>query len=161
MERSFCVSMIGDSFLLRQRAVLHEAEQIAERLLFYKDRADFLIGGDGDFDHIAVSSVFYACARHPNARGRLMLFLPKDDGSIYERADLRGFFTRVIRVSPAAGDTFAANFRAMVDRADFCVFCVAEPRGDAYAAMVYARAKQKPLCNLFAMLPERKEPLTL
>lgn len=39
MGRSFCVSMIGDSFLLRQRAVLHEAEQIAERLLFYKDRA--------------------------------------------------------------------------------------------------------------------------
>ena len=33
MGRSFCVSMIGDSFLLRQRAVLHEAEQIAERLL--------------------------------------------------------------------------------------------------------------------------------
>lgn len=47
MGRSFCVSMIGDSFLLRQRAVLHEAKQIAERLLFYKDRADFLIGGDG------------------------------------------------------------------------------------------------------------------
>lgn len=36
MGRSFCVSMIGDSFLLRQRAVLHEAEQIAERLLFTK-----------------------------------------------------------------------------------------------------------------------------
>lgn len=71
MGRSFCVSMIGDSFLLRQRAVLHEAEQIAERLLFYKDRADFLIGGDGDFDHIAVSSVFYACARHPSACGRV------------------------------------------------------------------------------------------
>lgn len=91
MGRSFCVSMIGDSFLLRQRAVLHEAEQIAERLLFYKDRADFLIGGDGDFDHIAVSSVFYACARHSDARGRLMLFLPEGGGSIYERADLRGF----------------------------------------------------------------------
>ena len=41
MGWSFCVSMIGDSFLLRQRAVLHGAEQIAERLLFYKDRADF------------------------------------------------------------------------------------------------------------------------
>lgn len=91
MGRSFCVSMIGDSFLLRQRAVLHEAEQIAERLLFYKDCADFLIGGDGDFDHIAVSSVFYACARHSDARGRLMLFLPEGGGSIYERADLRGF----------------------------------------------------------------------
>ena len=83
MGRSFCVSMIGDSFLLRQSAVLHEAEQIAERLLFYKDRADF------------------------------------------------------------------------------CVFCVTEPRGDAYAAMVYAREKQKPLCNLFGMLPEQKEPLAL
>lgn len=130
MGRSFCVSMIGDSFLLRQRAVLHEAEQIAERLLFYKDRADFLIGGDGDFDHIAVSSVFYACARHPDARGRLMLFLPEGGRSIYERAD-------------------------------FCVFCVTESRGDAYAAMVYAREKEKPLCNLFGMLPEQKKPLTL
>lgn len=161
MRWSFCVSMIGDSFLLRQRAVLHEAEQIAERLLFYKDRADFLIGGDGDFDHIAVSSVFYACARHPDARGRLMLFLPEGGGSIYERADLRGFFTRIVHVQSITGDRFAANFRAMVDRADFCVFCVTEPRGDAYAAMVYAREKEKPLCNLFGMLPEQKKPLTL
>lgn len=110
MGRSFCVSMIGDSFLLRQRAVLHEAEQIAERLLFYKDRADFLIGGDGDFDHIAVSSVFYACARHPDARGRLMLFLPEGGRSIYERADLRGFFTRIVHVQPITGDRFAAIF---------------------------------------------------
>lgn len=92
MGRPFCVSMIGDSFLLRQRAVLHEAEQIAERLLFYKDRADFLIGGDGDFDHIAVSSVFYACARHSDARGRLMLFLPEGGGAFTSVPICAGFY---------------------------------------------------------------------
>lgn len=148
MERPFRVSLIGDAAAAQKRAVFHATAKLAGRCLFYKERVDFLLGGDAAFLRVAAAAVRCANEARPSTTARLLLFLP-DEGEPHGGCpDFGCAFDGIERIPAAPGAAFPSHLRALVDRADFCAFYIAVPMRDTCAAMAYAAAAQKPLCNL-------------
>ena len=143
MERPFRVSLIGDDAAPQRWAVFCAVAKAAGRSLFYKERVDFLLGGDAAFIRVAAAAVRCANEARPSTTARLLLFLPAkvepDDDCPFDGIE---------RIPPAPGGARPEHLREAVDRADACLFCVAAQAGDAHAALCYAAAAQKPLCNL-------------
>ncbi len=56
MERPFRVSLIGDDAAPQRWAVFCAVAKAAGRSLFYKERVDFLLGGDAAFIRVAAAA---------------------------------------------------------------------------------------------------------
>ena len=152
MERAFRVSLIGDDAAPQGWAVYCAVARAAGRCLFYKERVDFLLGGDAAFIRAAAAAVRCANKERPGTTARLFLLLPAageaddcpDDACFDDDCPLDG----IERIPPAPGGALPEHLRTAVDRADACLFYMAVPMRDTRAAMTYAAAAQKPLCNL-------------
>lgn len=155
MERPFRMSLIGGAAAPQARVVFHTAAKLAGRCLFYKERVDFLLGGDADFIRVAAAAVRYASGEHPGAMARLLLLLPAEGDPHGGCPDFGCAFDDVERIPSAPGAALPSHLRALVDRADFCAFYMAAPTREICAAMAYARAAQKPFCNPADDFPPR------
>lgn len=147
MERAFRVSLIGDDAAPQGWAVYCAVARAAGRCLFYKECVDFLLGGDAAFIRAAAAAVRCANKERPGTTARLFLLLPAA-GEADDCPDFGCAFDGIERIPAAPGAAFPSHLRALVDRADFCAFYMAVPMRDTRAAMTYAAAAQKPLCNL-------------
>ena len=148
MERAFRVSLIGDDAAPQGWAVYCAVARAAGRCLFYKERVDFLLGGDAAFIRAAAAAVRCANKERPGTTARLFLLLPAEGGADAACPDDDCPLDGIERIPPAPGGALPEHLRTAVDRADFCAFSMAVPMRDTRAAMTYAAAAQKPLCNL-------------
>lgn len=146
MERPFRVSLIGDDAAPQGWAVFCAVAKATGRCLFYKERVEFLLGGDAAFIRAAAAAVRCANKARPNTTARLLLLSAEGDAGDCPDDDCP--LDGIERIPPAAGGALPAHLREAVDRADACLFCVAAQAGGAHAALRYATAAQKPCRNL-------------
>ena len=148
MERAFRVSLIGDAAAPQALSVFGAVAKAAGRCLFYKERVDFLLGGDAAFIRAAAAAVRCANKERPGTTARLLLFLPAEADADAACPDDDCPLDGIERIPPAPDGALPAHLREAVDRADACLFCVAAQAGDARAALCYAAASQKQCRNL-------------
>lgn len=146
MERPFCVSLIGDAAAPQALSVFGAVAKAAGRCLFYKERVDFLLGGDAAFVRVAAAAVRCANKERPGTTARLLFLSTEGDAGDFPDDDCP--LDGIERIPPAPRGVLPAHLREAVDRADACLFCAASQAGDARAALCYAAAAQKPCRNL-------------
>lgn len=139
---------IDDFSLVEQRI-----EALINRLLNEHEYVEFLVGRDGEFDHL-VTSAIRRCRKHldtANCSVTWVMPYPKADyvknsksyDNYYDSVD-------VCEQSAKAHPKSAIQIRnkAMVDRSNLCVFCVTHRSGGAYHTLRYAERTGANIINL-------------
>lgn len=161
MIERFTVSFFGHRCVENMAEIESRINGLINSLLREKKYVEFLVGRDGEFDHI-VSSAIRQCKR-----------LVRDDNSAHvwvlpyltaelreNEASLRDYYDE-IEISDAASGAHFKNAhqirnREMVDRSDLVVFCIQHESGGAWQTMKYARKLDVPYINISASLEDEK-----
>lgn len=121
-------------------------------LLREKEQLDFSVGFGGDFNDIASAAVRRARRAVRDDTATLTLVLPYENAATRKDSKLLLQYYDAIEVDVPADTYFKAAYgvrnRRVIDRSDLCVFFVEHKSGGAYAALCYARKKEKEIVNL-------------
>lgn len=158
---AYTVSFFGHRVIEDSLQIERKLKTLLCKLFDERGYIEFLVGRDGEFDHI-VSSVIRQCKR-----------LVRDDNSAHvwilpyltaelreNEASLQDYYDE-IEISDAASGVHFKNShqirnREMVDRSDLVVFCIQHESGGAWQTMKYARKLGVPYINIAASLEEDK-----
>lgn len=142
---TYTVSLFGHRYLDNSFAVERELEKIICELLHRPEYINFLVGRNGDFDILA-TSVIKRCRRSIGGDNSTMtLVLPYTTAELRnDEKSLLDYYGEIEVCEAAAASHYKKSLqirnRAMVDRSDLVIFCVAKS-GGAYQTLQYA-AKQ-------------------
>ena len=141
-----------DDFQSAEQAV----ESLIEALLIDYEYVEFLVGRDGEFDQIVSSTILRLKKRTDNANCSLtwvMPYLKADYINNQENYDSYYDFVEICEQSVHAHPKAAIQIRnrAMIDRADLCVFYVSKKKGGAYQTFRYAETTGIPIINLITV----------
>ena len=131
---------------LFEAGVDRRVDAALERLIRAEREILFLSGGMGEFDRLCERAVRRLRARHPDARVRLVLVLPRLTRDINEnRALYASAYDGVLVPEELTGVHFkraiSMRNRWMVDRSQALLFYVLRDFGGAWAALQYARRR--------------------
>ena len=136
------------------RLVEQKVETLIIKLLNEHEYVEFLIGRDGEFDHL-VTSAIRRCRKHLDASNCsvtwVMPYLKADYVKNSDSYDNYYDYVEVCEQSANAHPKAAIQIRnrVLVDRSDLCVFYVMHKSGGAYQTLRYAKKSNANIVNLF------------
>ena len=138
-----------DDFSLVEQKI----EALIDKLLNEHEYVEFLIGRDGEFDHL-VTSAIRRCRKHLDTANCsvtwVMPYLKADYVKNSKSYDNYYDSVEVCEQSANAHPKSAIQIRnkEMIDRSDLCVFCVTHRNGGAYQTLRYAERTGADIINL-------------
>ena len=138
-----------DDFSLVEQKI----EALIDKLLNEHEYIEFLIGRDGEFDHL-VTSAIRRCRKHLDTANCsvtwVMPYLKADYVKNSKSYDNYYDSVEVCEQSANAHPKSAIQIRnrEMIDRSDLCVFCVTHRNGGAYQTLRYAERTGADIINL-------------
>lgn len=126
---------------------------LAGELIRQHAYVDFLVGREGDFDHIAASAIRRAKQTVFDGNSSLVWVQPYPRAEyLHDPAAYESYYDRIVlcEASESAYPKAAIQCRnrAMIDRSELCVFYVERTSGGAWQTMQYALRQQKATINL-------------
>ena len=149
----YTVSFFGHREVERAAEIESKLNKLLHDLITQKEYVEFLIGRDGEFDLLAVSSIRRAVKQYGCGNTSLILVLP------YMKAEYRdneqSYLSYYDEVEICAESSEAhyksaiqVRNRCMVARSDLVVCCIQHKSGGAYRTMQYAKKQGKQVRNL-------------
>ena len=138
-----------DDFSLVEQKI----EALIDKLLNEHEYVEFLIGRDGEFDHL-VTSAIRRCRKHLDTANCsvtwVMPYLKADYVKNSKSYDNYYDSVDICEQSANAHPKSAIQIRnrEMIDRSDLCVFCVTHRNGGAYQTLRYAERTGADIINL-------------
>ena len=149
----YTVSFFGHRELLQMWRYESVLEKYIRTLIDSHEYVDFLVGRDGDFDHLASSTIIKCAAALDYGNTRHILVLP------YMRADYRDnedaflkYYDEVRICDASVGSHFKSAIqirnRFMVDQSDLVISCILQNSGGAYKTIRYAEKQNRKIINI-------------
>ena len=149
----YTVSFFGHREVERAAEIESKLNKLLYDLITQKEYVEFLIGRDGEFDLLAVSSIRRAVKRYGYGNTSIILVLP------YMKAEYRdnelsylSYYDEVEICSESSEAHYKSAIqvrnRCMVDRSNLVVCCIQHKSGGAYRTMQYAKKQGKQVRNL-------------
>ena len=153
MLDTFTVSFFGHRYIDNYFTVEKKLEELIRGLLESKNYVEFLVGRDGEFDHIVTSTVKAVKRSVGDSNSALVWVMayPKAEYSNNEESfDDYYDEIEVCEVSSQCHFRSAIQVRNrnMVDRSDLVVCFVERNSGGAYSTFQYAKKQEKQVINL-------------
>lgn len=150
---TFTVSFFGHRQLSQISSIEARLEEVVRQLLLEKEYVEFLVGRNGEFDQLVSSGIRRAKGSLRDDNSALILVLPYPTAEyLHNTASFQAYYDEVELCQSSAAAHFKAAIqirnRAMVDRSDLAVFCVAHASGGAYQTLRYAARQGKRILNL-------------
>ena len=136
-----------------QSSVKERLDELLEKLAVEHKELQFYVGGMGEFDSLAASSVRMLKKRHPSKDIQLVLVEPYMKQSINRDKELlnRLYDTVLIPMELAEvhyKKAITERNRWMIDEADLLIAYVHRDFGGAYSSVKYARKQGKMVINV-------------
>ena len=136
-----------------QSSVKERLDELLEKLAAEYEELQFYVGGMGEFDSLASSSVRVMKKRHPSKDIQLVLVEPYMKQSINRDKELlnRLYDTVLIPMELAEvhyKKAITERNRWMIDEADLLIAYVHRDFGGAYSSVKYARKQGKMVINV-------------
>lgn len=153
MECGFTVSFFGHRIVNDCNTVERALEKVIWNIIEYHNGVIFLVGRDGDFDHLVATTI--RRLKHKTDRQDILLIwvmpYPKadfvrDPDAFYEYYDEIEICDKSASAHPKAA--FTIRNQEMIDRSDLVIFYVGHSSGGAYQAYNYAVNQNKEITNL-------------
>lgn len=154
MERCFTVSFFGHRILHDWDTVEKGLEKIIWNIIECHDGVIFLVGRDGDFDHLVASTV--RRLKHQTDRQDISLiwvmpyakadFVRAPD-AFYEYYDEIEICDKSASAHPKAA--YSIRNRDMIDRSDLVIFYMGYRKGGTYQSYNYAIHNNKRYVNIY------------
>ena len=149
----YTVSFFGHREVERAAEIESKLNKLLHYLITQKEYVEFLIGRDGEFDLLTVSSIRRAVKQYGYGNTSIILVLP------YMKAEYRdneqnylSYYDEVEICSESSDAHYKSAIqvrnRYMVDRSDLVVCCIQHKSGGAYRTMQYAKKQGKQVRNL-------------
>ena len=149
----YTVSFFGHREVERAAEIESKLNKLLHDLITQKEYVEFLIGRDGEFDLLAVSSIRRAVKQYGYGNTSIILVLP------YMKAEYRdnelsylSYYDEVEICSELSEAHYKSAIqvrnRCMVDRSNLVVCCIQHKSGGAYRTMQYAKKQGKQVRNL-------------
>ena len=149
----YTVSFFGHREVERAAEIESKLNKLLHDLITQKEYVEFLIGRDGEFDLLAVSSIRRAVKQYGYGNTSIILVLP------YMKAEYRdneqnylSYYDEVEICSESSEAHYKSAIqvrnRCMVDRSNLVVCCIQHKSGGAYGTMQYAKKQGKQVRNL-------------
>ena len=149
----YTVSFFGHREVERAAEIESKLNKLLHDLITQKEYVEFLIGRDGEFDLLAVSSIRRAVKQYGYGNTSIILVLP------YMKAEYRdneqnylSYYDEVEICSESSNAHYKSAIqlrnRSMVDRSDLVVCCIQHKSGGAYKTAQYAKKQGKQVRNL-------------
>ena len=133
-------------------------EELIRNLINEKQYVDFLVGRDGDFDHMVSATIRRVKRNYFDANSSHICVLP------YVRAEFKNNIKAFedyydeIEICEQSSKAFYKSAiqirnRCMIDRSDLCVFYVISSNGGSFVSFQYAKAQHKNILNLAQKQP--------
>ncbi len=149
----FTASFFGHRQIDNVYVIEQRLQEIIQELLISKEYVEFLVGRNGEFDQLVVSTVRRCKRTIRDDNSALVLVLPyttaeyrNNELSFHEYYDEVENLHRSRRTSFKSAHQIRNRF--MVDRSDLVVFCVEHNSGGAYQTMQYAKKANTNIVNL-------------
>ena len=150
---TYTVSFFGHRLVERASEIEVRLEILLHDLITQKEYVEFLIGRDGEFDLLAVSSIRRAVKQYGYGNTSIILVLP------YMKAEYRdneqnylSYYDEAEICSESSDAHYKSAIqvrnRSMVDRSDLVVCWIQHKSGGAYSTMQYAKKQGKQVRNL-------------
>jgi hypothetical protein len=155
----FTVSFFGHRVIENALEVENRLERTIQTLLREHEYLEFLVGRDGEFDHL-VSSAIRRCKREYRSDNSAHIWvLPYITAEFRDNEEsFRDYYDEIEVCEAAAGchykNAHQTRNRAMVDRSDLVVFCIQHKSGGAWQTMKYAKKQGVPCINLNEQMEE-------
>ena len=146
----FTVALFGHREIDDLRRLEKKLIPVIENLIRTKSFVSFWIGRHGEFDEFAASVIKSVQRKTGAENSELVLVLPY---TIAHLSDYENYYDQILipeciyGLHPKA--IITAKNQYMIDQCDLAVFYVERTFGGAYAAMKYAKKKNKETLNLF------------
>ena len=153
----YTVSFFGHRQLRNPFAVERVLEETVCRLLHEQEFVEFLLGRNGDFD-LLCAAVIRRCRKSLGGdNSAMILVLPYETAEYkHDLPALLDYYDEVQICEEASQAHFRAALtvrnRAMIDRSDLVIGCVAQEAGGAYRAMRYAQTRGTAWMNLAPLI---------
>ena len=149
----YTVSLFGHRLVERASEIEVRLEILLHDLITQKEYVEFLIGRDGEFDLLAVSSIRRAVKQYGYGNTSMILVLP------YMKAEYRDneqsyldYYDEVEICADSSEVHYKSAIqvrnRCMIDRSDLVVCCIQHNSGGAYKTVQYAQKCKKEIINL-------------
>ena len=152
----FTVCFFGHRRIDNFQAVELAVESLIRKIVSEHSYVEFLIGRDGDFDQIVTSAIRRYKKSNDTANCSLTWIMPYMKAEYkHNQESFESYYDSVelCEASAQAHPKAAIQIRnrAMIDRADLCVFYVIEKKGGAYKTLRYAEKTNVDIINLAAI----------
>ena len=150
---TFTVSFFGHRMIENALEIGKRLEQLIRTLLSEHEYVEFLVGRDGEFDHL-VSSTIRRCKREYRSDNSAHIWvLPYVTAEFRDNDESFRDYYDEIEVCETAAVGYYKNAhktrnRAMVDRSDLVVFYIQRESGGAWQTMKYVKKQGKTYINL-------------
>ena len=149
----YTVSFFGHRYIDNISAIEDKLEPIIENLLRTKEYVEFLVGRNGDFDQIAVSTVRRVKNRLDYGNCELILILPYSTAEYRKNEEYFHQYYDDVEVCYESSHShyksaICIRNKSMVDRSDSVICYVAHNSGGAYKTVRYAEKVFKDVLNL-------------
>ena len=152
----FTVCFFGHRRIDNFQAVELAVESLIRKIVSEHSYVEFLIGRDGDFDQIVTSAIRRYKKSNDTANCSLTWIMPYMKAEYkHSQESFESYYDSIELCEVSAHDYPKAAIqirnRAMIDRADLCVFYVIEKKGGAYKTLRYAEKTNVDIINLAAI----------
>ena len=152
----FTVCFFGHRRIDNFQAVELAVESLIRKIVSEHSYVEFLIGRDGDFDQIVTSAIRRYKKSNDTANCSLTWVMPYMKAEYkHSQESFESYYDSIELCEVSAHDYPKAAIqirnRAMIDRADLCVFYVIEKKGGAYKTLRYAEKTNVDIINLAAI----------
>ena len=149
----YTVSFFGHRHIDNVSAIEDKLEPIIENLLRTKEYVEFLVGRNGDFDHIAASVVRRVKKRLDYGNCTLILILPYPTAEYKKNEEyFYQYYDEVEICEESSNSHYKAAIgirnKYMIDRSDSVICYIANDNGGAYKAVLYAKKMLKNVLNI-------------
>lgn len=159
LRNTYTISFFGHRVVEDPLRVEQHLELLIRRVLMEKEYVEFLVGRNGEFDHL-VSSTIRRCKREYRSDNSVHIWVLR-----YLTAEFRDNensfreYNDEIEVCEAAVGSYYKNVhqtrnRALVDRSDIVIFCVQRESGGAWQTKKCAKKQNIPYINVNDLLNE-------
>lgn len=134
-------------------AVEQKVEVLVDKLLNEHEYVEFLVGREGEFDILVTSAILRCKKRFDSANCSVIWIMPYLKADYLKNKESYDNYYDSIEVCEQSANAHPKSAiqirnRALVDRSDFCVFCVTHKSGGAYQTLRYAESVGAKLINL-------------
>lgn len=149
----FTVSFFGHRQIDNPFAVEERLKEVIRELLLTKEYLEFLVGRDGEFDHLVASTVRRCKRAIRDDNSALILVLPYATAEYRNNTDSFHEYYDEIEICASSSEKYfkaahQVRNRSMVDRSDLVIFCIEHCSGGAYQTMKYDARNEVKLINL-------------